>query len=44
MSFSLWLDKSLHILAQFTKMKMKVEGAQKNKFQELINLLNIKGQ
>ena len=41
--FSLWLDKSLtYSSAVYKNEKESLESAQKNKFQELINLLNIK--
>ena len=41
--FSLWLDKSLtYSSAVYKDEKDDLEKAQKNKFQELINLLNIK--
>ena len=41
--FSLWLDKSLtYSSAVYKNEKESLECAQKNKFQELINLLNIK--
>ena len=41
--FSLWLDKSLtYSSAVYKNENESLESAQKNKFQELINLLNIK--